>query len=145
MKTRVRNLLCLAVAPLLFGLTGCSSPPPDELFKSISDQKKVRLKQLLDRKDSELSDYKATVKEETDVDQRTHITHRGTIQFRYAVTRPEGEAKMRIVHVASAQYRFLKRDKKWVYEGCFLEQGGGFLEPKVPLVDFSEVKAEFEK
>jgi hypothetical protein len=131
---------------LLLAVAGCSSPPPADQFKPISDGKKAALTGFLESKQSELWDYKATVTEESNIDKRGERTHIGVIEFIYPVTKPEGESKSQTLNTATAEYHFSTKEKKWVYKGCVLKQGGGASEPKEGLlVTFPEVKAAFEK
>jgi hypothetical protein len=149
MTSRSCNLLQCGLLALLLGGVGCSRTPPAppaDQFKTVSDGKKAQLKQFLESKQSRLVDYKATVTEEPNIDRRGEHTHVGVIEFAYPVTRPEGEHKSQTLNTASAEYVFSTTEKKWVYRGCFLKQGGGFLEPKDGLlVTFPEVKAAFEQ
>lgn len=138
------------LSALLLGIAGCSSPPPAappaDQFKPISDAKKAALTTFLERKQSSLWNYSATVTEESNVDKRGDRTHVGVIEFKYTVTKPEGKTESQILNTAVAKYHFTAKEKKWVYQDCVLEQGGGLSEPKDGLlVTFPEVKAAFEK
>jgi hypothetical protein len=131
---------------LVFLLQRRLGASPDEEFKAISDGKKAQVGQFLASKGSKLNSYKATFTEETDVDKRIESPFVGTIEFAYTVTKPEGQGQSQLLHTASAEYRYNKKDGKWVVsQQCFLKQGGGFLEPKELLVNFSDVKAVFDK
>ena len=132
-------------AVLVFLLQRRLSASPDEEFKAISDAKKAQVGQFLATKGSELSSYHATFAEETDVDKRMEAPYVGTIEFAYTVTKPEGQLQLTVLHIASAEYRYSKKDGKWIYKGCFLKQGGSLEEKELPLVNFPDVKAAFEK
>jgi hypothetical protein len=130
---------------LVFLLQRRTGLSPDELFKAISDAKKAQVSQLLESKGSKLSNYKASFVEETDVERRMESPYVGVIEFSYTVTKPEGEFKSQMLYTASAEYRYARKQAKWVSQGCFLKQGGDVPEPKELLVNFPEVKAAFER
>jgi len=142
MTSNVRGFPWLGVLLLILGTAGCSSAPPADQFKTISDGKKAQLTKFLESKQSRLSSYEATVTEEPNVDKRGDHTHIGRIEFQYALTKPEGEFKAYTVSTAQTEYHFSTTEKKWVFIGCVLKG----LEPKEGLlVTFPEVKAAFEK
>lgn len=151
MKTKLnrsRAWLPRVLLPLLCILAGCSPPPMDQ-FKSISDTKRAALTTFLERKQSSLRDFTATVTEETNVDRRSERTHVGVIEFRYATSLPTGELKMVDVSGIAAKYEFSTSERAWVYKGLQVATGPGpgrELEAKPEsLVTFAEVKAVFEK
>jgi hypothetical protein len=92
---------------------------PDEQFKAIADARKRQLSEALKNKNSELSGWKATVTEETDIDKKIEFPYVGKIEVQYRVgeARAEGESRSFLTNTVTAEYRYSRNEKKWVYVG----------------------------
>jgi hypothetical protein len=132
----------IACAALLWVVT---RPEPQEQFKEISDPKKVRLTEFLAAKGSRLHEFKATVHPQADVEKWEESPYVGNIEFSYTVSRSEGVSGTQRLETAVAIYRYSKKGRKWVYEGCAILRPGHLKDQK-PLVNFEEIKeAVFEQ
>lgn len=146
MAIGTRDLMWAAAGTLLFAVSGCTNTSPNDQFKRISEAKKAQLMAFLESKGSKLSRYEVTVTEEPSAVKRSEASHIGVIEFKYPVTKPYGDAKMRSLNTAAAEYGFSPKENKWIYKGCILKLSGSLLQPKEGfLVSFSEVKEAFEK